>query len=429
MPIPEIFSRAVAEMAGELESLYRDFHSHPELSMMETRTAGIVADRLRGWGWEVTEGVGGTGVVGVLRNGDWPKLLLRADMDALPVKEETGLDYASTVVTMDRNGEEMPAMHACGHDTHVTCLLGACSILAGDMDAWRGTIVAVFQPGEEIGAGAEAMIADGFFDRFGVPDVCLAQHVTTAPAGHVVLGKGANLSAADSFRIRVFGRGGHGSLPHRTVDPVVIAASIVMRLQTVVSRFVSPMDIAVVTVGALHSGTKDNVIPDDAELVVNVRTYDPDVRRTVFEAIERIVQAEATASGATKPPDIEHVHGIPRVVNDSEATERVRTALADELGAECVHENPPDPGSEDFGVFGQTAGVPSVFWFWGGHDPAHEARYEEPMSSVMGETSQHSPVYAPVIDPTLQVGVRCWLAVVLDWAGRVSARQGGTACP
>src|SRR5437588_8497785 len=288
----------------DLEGLYKDVHSHPELSLQETRTAGLAAERLKDAGFAVTDGVGGTGVVGLLKNGDGPTVMLRADMDALPVKEATGLPYASTVTGTDSNGNDTPVMHACGHDMHVAWLAGASALLAGAKDAWRGTLMAVFQPAEEVAAGAQAMIDDGLFERFPKPDVILGQHVMPMSAGTIASKSGVVTSAGDSFEIRMFGRGAHGSMPQASIDPVVMAASTVLRLQTIVSRELAAAESAVLTVGALQAGTKENVIPDEAILKLNVRTYDEGVRTRVLAAIRRIVDAEAAASGAPKSPEI-----------------------------------------------------------------------------------------------------------------------------
>ena len=296
--------RGLHDALDDLEALYKDIHSHPELSLQEKRTAGLAAERLKAAGFEVTEGVGGTGVVGLLKNGDGPTVMLRADMDALPVKEATGLPYASTVTATDADGNETPVMHACGHDMHVTWLAGASALLAGAKDAWHGTLMAVFQPAEEVAAGAQAMIDDGLFERFPKPDVILGQHVMPMSAGIIASQSGVITSAGDSFQIRMFGRGAHGSMPQASIDPVVMAASTVLRLQTIVSREVAPSDAAVVTVGALQAGTKENVIPDEAVIKLNVRTFDENVRKHVLDAIKRIVNAESEASGAPKPPEI-----------------------------------------------------------------------------------------------------------------------------
>ncbi|MFD4181697.1 amidohydrolase, partial [Rhodococcus sp. NPDC058514] len=299
-----------------LVELYKDLHTHPELSFHETRTAGIVADRLRALGFETTTGVGGTGVVGTLRSGDGPTVLLRADMDALPVAEQTGLPYASTARGTDPDGVDVPVAHACGHDMHVTCLLGALAELAADRSQWHGTILAVFQPAEELGGGAQAMVDDGLFDRFGRPDVVLGQHVAPFPAGMLAIRPGPAFAATDALKVTMFGKGGHGSRPETTIDPVVMAASTVLRLQTVVSRSVAATDTVVLTVGSLQAGTKDNVIPDEAVLQVNIRTYDQEVRTNVLDAVTRIVNAEAAAAGATRTPEIIPIDSVPVLVND-----------------------------------------------------------------------------------------------------------------
>ncbi|NUR24393.1 MAG: amidohydrolase [Catenulispora sp.] len=412
-----------------LREVYQDLHQHPELSFQEVRTAGIVAAKLRAAGWDVTEGVGGTGVVGVLHgaSADGPVVLLRADMDALPVREETGLPYASTATGVDRDGTEVPVMHACGHDVHVACLLGAAELLAADRGAWRGTMLAVFQPAEEVG-GAPRMLEDGFADRFPHPDVCLGQHVGPAPAGLVGTRPGPVMSACDTLRIKVFGRGGHGSMPESTIDPVVIAAAIVMRLQTVVSREIAASRSAVVTVGSLHAGTRANVIPDDAELAVTVRTTTPAVRTKVLAAIERIVRAEAAASGAERMPEITPEDRLPLLVNEPAATGVVLDAFRTELGADRVFVLPSTlSGSEDFGTFGEALGVPSVFWHFGGLELASFT--EEDITSLLEDgvpatlPGNHSPKFAPAVDPTLEIGVRLLVAAACAWLGGAAAVQ------
>src|SRR5919202_275107 len=315
------------ELLPALRDVYRDIHSHPELSMQERRTANVAATHLRDAGYDVTTGVGGTGVVGVLANGDGPTVMLRADMDALPIKEATGLPYASTATATDADGNEMPVMHACGHDMHVTWLAGATALLAASRDAWRGAVLAVFQPAEETAQGARAMIDDGLFARFPRPEVILGQHVMPAPAGRIGYRPGTTQAAADSLEVRMFGRGAHGSMPESSVDPVVMAAATVLRLQTVVSREIAAAQAAVLTVGALQAGTKDNVIPDEAVLKLNVRTFDEQVRSHVLDAIKRIVEAEATASGAPRPPGITMTEHYPLTTNDPHWTARVAAAL------------------------------------------------------------------------------------------------------
>jgi amidohydrolase len=395
----------VGAMLDDLEGLYKDVHRHPELSMQETRTAALAAERLRASGFDVTTGVGTTGVVGLLRNGDGPTVMLRADMDALPVEEQTGLDYASTADGV---------MHACGHDMHVAWLAGAAARLAAARKVWRGTLMAVFQPAEETAQGAQAMIDDGLFDRFPRPDVVLGQHVMPAPAGSIGTRAGVITSAADSFEIRMFGRGAHGSMPEASVDPVVMAAATVLRLQTIVSREVAPAQSAVVTIGALQAGTKENVIPDEAVIKLNVRTFDEDVRTRVLGAIRRIVAAEAEASGAPKPPQITALDHYQLVRNDPEAATRVRTAFRTHFGDERVVDIPPISASEDFGSFGSEWHAPSVFWTVGGTDPDAYRRAKE-AGRLSELPTNHNPRFAPVIHPTLETGVATLLAGACAW--------------
>lgn len=406
--------RGLGASITDLATLYTDVHSHPELSMQERRTARVAAARLRAAGFEVTEGVGNTGVVGLLRNGEGPTVMLRADMDALPVKEETGLAYASTVTATDAQGNETPVMHACGHDIHVTWLVGACALMAGARDSWKGTLMAVFQPAEETAAGAQAMIDDGLFERFPRPDVILGQHVMPLPAGMIASQAGVVTSAGDSFQIRMFGRGAHGSMPQASIDPVVMAASTVLRLQTIVSREVGPSDAAVVTVGALQAGTKENVIPDDATIKLNVRTFDEGVRNRVLEAITRIVNAEAQASGAPRPPEITPLDHYDLVRNDEHATKVIRDAFHAHFGDARVIHTGPASASEDFGSFGTEWGVPSVFWFIGGVDPDAYARAEQDgrLSEI---PTNHNPKFAPVIHPTLETGVETLVVASCAW--------------
>jgi amidohydrolase len=398
----------------DLEALYKDVHSHPELSMQETRTAGIAADRLRAAGYDVATEVGKTGVVGLLRNGEGPTVMLRADMDALPVEEGTGLPYASRVTATDREGQAVPVGHMCGHDMHVTWLAGATKVLADARSTWRGTLIAVFQPAEETAEGAQAMIDDGLFNRFPKPDVVLGQHVMLGPAGTVAGRSGAITSAADSLQIRLFGRGAHGSMPQASVDPVVMAASTVLRLQTIVSREVAAAEAAVVTVGALQAGTKENVIPDEAIIKLNVRTFDSGVRTRVLEAITRIVNAEAEASGAPRKPEITTLDHYPLNVNDPNASGRVVEAFRHHFGGDRVRETGPAPASEDFGSFGSQWHAPSVFWFVGGTDPDVYAKAKA--ANRLNELPvNHSPQFAPVIHPTLRTGVEALVVAARAW--------------
>jgi hippurate hydrolase len=408
---------AATDVAG-LAELYRDLHSNPELSRKETRTAGVVADRLRALGYDTTTEVGGTGVVGVLRNGDGPTAVLRADMDALPVEEQTGLPYASTVRGVDPDGVDVPVMHACGHDMHVTCLLGAAAALAGDRASWQGTLLLVFQPAEELGTGARDMLADGLWDRFGRPDVVLGQHVAPLPAGVLGLSPGPAFSGADGLRVVLHGRGAHGSRPEVSVDPVVMAAATVMRLQGVVSREVAGTEMAVITVGALRAGTKNNIIPAEAELLLSVRSFDPGVRERVLAAIARIVRAEAAASGAPREPEIVTQESFPAVVNDAAASARTADAFRARFGADRVVDPGPVTASEDVGLFAADAGVPGVYWLLGGADPAafRGARSVEDIANVMRDLpSNHSPFYAPAISPTIEIGVVALVCAAHTW--------------
>jgi amidohydrolase len=398
----------------DLQALYMDLHAHPELSMQETRTARVAAERLGAAGYEVTTGIGQTGVVGVLRNGDGPTVMLRADMDALPVQEATGLPYASTMTATDREGKTVPVMHACGHDIHVTWLVGAATLLAETRAAWHGTVLVVFQPAEETAEGAQAMIDDGLFRRFPKPDVVLGQHVMPLPAGIVASREGVVTSAGDSLQIRLFGRGAHGSMPQASVDPVVMAAATVMRLQTIVSREVAATDAVVVTIGALQAGTKENVIPDEALIKLNVRTFNEDVRKRVLAAIERIVNAEAEAAGAPKPPEITPLDRYDLVQNDPSATRRVADAFRRHFAADRVERTTPTTASEDFGCFGAQWHVPAVFWFVGGTDPDlyAKARAEGRLSEL---PTNHNPRFAPILHPTLETGVETMVAAALAW--------------
>lgn len=395
----------VAAVLDDVEELYKDVHRHPELSMQEERTAGLAAERLQKAGFEVTTGVGNTGVVGLLANGEGPTVMLRADMDALPVQELTELDYASRTDGV---------MHACGHDMHVAWLAGAAALLAASRESWQGTVLAVFQPAEETAAGAQAMIDDGLFDRFPKPDVVLGQHVMPSPAGSIGTRTGVMTSAADSFEIRLFGRGAHGSMPEASIDPVVMAAATVLRLQTIVSREVAAAQSAVLTIGALQAGTKENVIPDEAVIKLNVRTFDEGVGAHVLDAIKRIVEAEAQASGAPKPPEITPLDRYQLVRNDPAAALRVRSALQAHFGDERVVDIPPISASEDFGSFGTEWHAPSVFWTVGGTDPDAYRRAEE-AGRLAELPTNHNPRFAPVLHPTLETGLEALLAAAGAW--------------
>ncbi|MEV5607413.1 amidohydrolase [Streptomyces sp. NPDC052225] len=397
-----------------LADCYRDLHEHPEVGYQETRTAGIVADRLRVLGYEVTTGVGTTGVTGVLRNGDGPVVLCRADMDALPVTEETGLPYASKTAGV---------MHACGHDTHVASLLTVADLFARAeaKAAWKGTLVLVFQPSEEDGSGARAMLADGLADKIPHPDVCLAQHVAPAPAGHIVYACPTAMSAADSLRITLYGQGAHGSRPEAAIDPVVMAAATVMRYQTIVARELPPSATAVVTVGALNAGTGPNIIPDTAELQLNIRTFDPAVRTQVLDAVHRIADDEAHASRAPKAPEYETLAAFPMLVNDAATAATVTAALADRLGADKVHTMEPATASEDFGEFGTAFKCPHFYWNFGGIDPAAFKKAVDAGTVNQDIPANHSPLFAPVVEPSLTTAVQAMVTAAMCYLEPVAA--------
>ena len=402
------------EIRSWQETLYRDIHQHPELSHQEHRTASLAADRLHTSGYDVRDSIGGTGVVGVLRNGSGPTVLMRADMDALPVLEATGLSYASSVRATDAAGNDVPVMHACGHDVHVTCLLGATALFAGATQHWSGTAIALFQPAEEVGDGARGMIDDRLADAIPAPDVALAQHVLPAPAGHVGTHRGPVLSAADSMRITVYGRGAHGSMPQAGVDPVVLAAMIVVRLQTIVSREVAPTDTVVLTIGSIHAGSKSNVIGDHAVLELNLRTYNESIRSAVLDAIRRIVIAECQASNSPKEPEFELYDRFPLTVNDDAVTDRVSDAFAGYFGGRFTP-MAAQSASEDFSDIPNALGVPYTYWGIGGID---EQQYQK--AADAGRVAQdipvnHSPRFAPVIQPTLDTGTQALIVAALAW--------------
>ena len=402
------------DVRGWQEDFYRHLHQHPELSHQEEQTAAAVSERLRGSGYEVHEQVGGTGVVGVLRNGAGAAVLLRADMDALPVREQTGLPYASTVTATDGSGTEVPVMHACGHDVHVTCLLGAAALLAAAREQWAGTVIALFQPAEELGDGAQRMVEDGLSGLVGGVDVALAQHVLPFPAGLVATRSGPVLSAADSMRITVYGRGAHGSMPQAAVDPVVLAAMIVIRLQTVIARELAPTEPAVLTVGSVRAGTKSNVIGDHAALELNIRSYHDQTRQDILTAVRRIVTAECQASGSPQDPDFELFDRFPPTDNDPAVTARVRAAFDAEFG-DRAQDLPLQSASEDFSELPNALHVPYSYWGIGGIDPDtyHTAQQAGRISQDI--PVNHSARFAPVIQPTLDTGTRAMITAALAW--------------
>jgi hippurate hydrolase len=421
-PLADALESTFDAMAPKLLEIYRDLHRNPELSMQEHRTAGIAADYIERLGYAVTREVGVTGVVGVLRNGDGPTVMLRGDMDALPMAEDTGLSYASLATATDAEGRQVAVAHSCGHDLHVTWLMGAARVLAGSRDAWRGTVLVVFQPGEETAQGANAMVAD--WDGAGLPrpDVVLGQHVMVGPAGTVSYRAGVILSAGDSLQVKLFGRGSHGSQPQTSIDPVVMAASTVLRLQTIVSREISPLDSAVLTIGALQAGSKENIIPDDATIKLNMRTYDEGVREHMLKAVRRICCAECEASDAPRPPEFTTLSSYPPTDNDRAATARVVEAFRIQFGDDA-YEGKPAAASEDFSVFGRSWDVPYVFWFVGGTDPQAYADAKK-AGTLNAIPSNHSPRFAPVLEPTLKVGLQAMLGAASAWLCAPAAEAG-----
>ncbi|KAI4125316.1 MAG: hypothetical protein LQ338_004330 [Usnochroma carphineum] len=389
------------------ETLYKHFHSHPELSLQEAQTASKVASHLESLnaGYEIHTSIGGHGLAGILRNGSGKTVLLRADMDALPVKEDTGLEYASKVTMRDNDDVVKPVMHACGHDMHITALLAAAERLPKLKDSWSGTIVVLFQPNEERAGGARAMVDDGLYSKVPVPDIVLGQHVYPNRAGSVNCRIGNIMSEADSFKITIYGRGAHGSMPHRSVDPVVMAASVVMKLQTVVSREVDPDQFAVVTVGSLQAGQTENIIPDKAMVKVNVRTQNHEVRNRIIAAIRRIVKGECEASGCTKEPLVEETTKFPLSVNDEAVTKTVHDSFGEFFGNRFNPNTACSTASEDYSILGSSQGKPCCFWFFGGVDENvwDEAKKKDRLREDI--PVNHSPFFAPVIQPTLKTGV------------------------
>lgn len=404
---------SVDKLLPELEEIYKDIHRNPELSMHEERTSKIAADYLTKYQFEVTTNVGPTGVVGLMKNGDGPVVMLRADMDALPVTENTGLPYASTKTARDDEGKEVGVSHVCGHDLHVTWLMGAARLFSEHKDQWKGTLMAVFQPGEEVGRGAQSMIDAGMMDRFPKPDIILGQHVMVGESGTVSYRSGAILSAGNSIKVKLFGKGAHGSFPQTSIDPVIMAAATALRLQTIVSREVAPSETAVLTIGSLQAGTKENIIPEDATLKLNVRTFNDGVKDHILSAIKRICSAECAASNAPKDPEFTDLDSYPLTENDAEATAKVVAAFNAIFG-EKAHETGPAAASEDFSIFGRSWKVPYVFWFVGGTDPKTylDAIKNNQLNSI---PSNHSPKFAPVINPTLKTGLQAMMAAAVAW--------------
>lgn len=393
----------------EAKAFYLDLHQNPELSTHETQTAAKLAAHLRAAGYDVTEHVGGTGVVAILKNGAGPTIMLRTELDALPVEEKTGLPYASKVRTKDDAGHDVPVMHACGHDVHMASLVATGEIMARSKSTWHGTLMLIGQPAEETIGGAEAMVHDGLFTRFSKPDVAVALHVgNELPAGMVSITPGIYNTNADSLRITIYGKGGHGAAPHTTVDPIVIAARAILDFQTIVSREIKPGEMGVVTVGYIRAGTKNNIIPDEAEMGLTVRTYKQEVRQQILAAITRMTKAQAAAANAPREPVIDRYEGADAVYNDPKLAERLRAPLEAALGkSNVVIEGPISP-SEDFSVFVEQ-GVPGFYFSLGGADPE---KYAQAQASGAHLPSNHSPFFAPDVDPALHTGIIAEVAVL-----------------
>jgi amidohydrolase len=402
-------NQQVDSVFADAKALYLDLHQHPELSGHETRTAGIVAEKLRALGYEVTEHVGGTGVVAVMKNGPGPTVMLRTELDGLPVAEETGLPYASKAHAKDDNGRDVGVMHACGHDVHMSSLIGTATIMARSKDSWHGTLELVGQPAEETITGAKKMVDDGLFTRFPRPDIGVALHDENGIAtGQVGITPGYSKAAADSLRITVFGKGGHGARPESTIDPVLIAASIAVRLQSIISREIHPGDAAVITVGYIQAGTKNNIIPNEAQMGLTVRSYKPEVRQHLLAAIERVAKAEAMASGADKMPVVEKYESTSAVYNDPVLTQHLKGVLESVVGKGNVINEPPLMTSEDWAMFVEQ-GIPGFYYTLGVADPQ---KLKEARAAGKELPSNHSPLFAPVVDPALHTGIATEVSVL-----------------
>jgi len=414
--IPADLLRAdIDAMYPDIESLYLDLHQNPELSLLEEKTAAKLVVRMRKLGYEVTPKVGGTGVVAILRNGAGPTLLIRTDMDALPVLEKTGLPYASKVQQKDAvTGELVPVMHACGHDVHMAAWIGTATLLAKRKDLWHGTLMFIAQPAEERVRGAKAMLADGLYTRFAKPDMALAFHDhDTTPAGTAGTIPGYLAAAADSVDLTFYGRGGHGAYPQDAVDPILMAARFVVAVQSIVSREISPFDQAVITVGSFHGGLKHNIISDEAKLQITVRSYKPEVREKLLAGIERIAKAEAAAARAPREPEMKIIESTPATYNDPALTARVMAALGAALGPENLTQPPAEMGSEDFSEF-VNAGVPGVYLQVGAVNPEKYAAWKKGGAQP---PSTHSPLFAPDTVPTLKTAMLAETVAALELLG------------
>ena len=394
----------------ELLILYSEFHSQPELSFQEVKTAARLADAWRDCGVEVTTGVGGHGVVGLLENGPGPVVMLRADLDALPVIERTGLAFASRVHTVNEDGGEVGVMHACGHDVHMTNIIGVACYLAANQSLWKGTVMLLGQPAEERGAGARAMLDDGLFERFPKPDFAVALHVSPIMAtGQIGYRPGYTMANVDSVDITLYGKGGHGAYPHTTIDPVVQAAQLVLALQTIVSREIDPIEPAVITVGSIHGGTKHNIIGDTVKLQLTVRSFSEEVRQQLLAAIKHKAESVASSAGAPEPL-VEIAEGTPSLFNDPGLTARLRPAFQDQVGEENIELSKQTMGGEDFSRFGR-AGIPILMYWLGA---VSQERLDAYAASGEPPPSLHSPLFYPDVEATLVTGVTTMAAAVLE---------------
>jgi amidohydrolase len=413
--VAEVLAGYDALQAGQ-EAFYQDLHEHPELSHQEHRTAQQVAGKLRDYGFTVEDGIGGTGVAGILANGRGPAVLLRCELDALPVREDTGAPYASTVTTQDADGHQVPVAHVCGHDLHMSCMLGMAKLMADQPGQWGGTLLTLFQPGEETGDGAQGMVDGGLLKRIPVPDVALAQHLLSGIAGTVATCPGPFMTAEDAIKVTVYGRGGHGAMPQHTIDPVVLAAMIIVRLQTVVSREVAPGDTAVLSVGSIQAGTVSNLIPDHATLQLNLRSYAEPVRQRMLDAVRRIVRAECQASGSPRDPDFDTLTSFPVMDNDPATTDRVAEAFTAQFGDNALRIE-PQTVSEDFPNIPSALGIPYTYWSIGFTDrqtylnAAKEGRLDD-------LPTNHSPKFLPPMRPCLRTGTEALVTAALAWLAR-----------
>jgi len=408
--------QAVEAIYPKLQGLYEDLHSNPELSFQEKETSARVSAWLRNIGFEVTENVGGYGVVGLLRNGAGKTILVRTDMDALPIKEETGLHCASKVIAKDDAGNEVSVMHACGHDVHMTVWCGVAQLLSEMKEQWKGTLIFIAQPAEERGAGAELMMEAGLYTKFPVPDYCLALHVSAQqPVGTVGMCSGYAMANVESVDITVFGEGGHGAYPHTTIDPIVLSSQIILALQTIVSREVKPIEPAVVTVGSIHGGTKHNIIPNEVKLQLTLRSYSDKVRAQLLDAIRRKCNGLAQAAGLPpeKYPAITiGTESVKSLYNDPELARRLTEIFRSTIGSEHVWDVEPVMGAEDFSVYGRTEPNPPICMYWLG--AVERERFRRASAEGTSLPSTHSAQFAPDAKPTITTGVITMTAAVLE---------------